>query len=255
MGGTAWALGRSPSHFTTIIAWQDRPLLAYAWIIGWWTKHNRRNWSIDPMNFSVCSDMNSVDSEEVKRIIGINKKRKEHNMATRSQDELTALRSEFNSTYTGPADQADAAFADHLANLDAGVEVENAATTTPAKAKGKKAAKPAKAAKGKKAATPAPKKPAASRAKAFRPTSADRKTFNAAAAKVAGKDVKAPRLVPQAKGMTYTDFLQGKVLKLDENGSGSTALNVVSAADTKTVLGTVTVTVTKGNVKATGAKK
>jgi hypothetical protein len=96
--------------------------------------------------------------------------------------------------------------------------------------------------------------PKAPKARGFRPTSDDRKALNAAAAKVAGKNVSTPRLLPTAKGSTYTEFLQGRVLKIDENGNGSTVLNVVAAKEPGTVIGTVTVTVTKGNMTAKPTK-
>lgn len=202
----------------------------------------------------------SFDTEQVLRWKTNKANRKELAMTTRSADELETLRNDYRTNTYDPyvaglsegqtAQPFEEAFAAHLAAIDAQTGA------APKKSGGKGGGKKAAAKKGgaKKAAAPKKaKEPKAPRAKAFRPSSDDRKTFNAAAAKVAGKDVKAPRLLP-AGGQTYTDFLQGKVLKLDADGNGSTVLNVVSAKDTKTVLGTVTVEVTANKVKATGAK-
>lgn len=222
-------------------------LFRIMWHGGWIAQFREPGRKITRDDFHLLSESVQVNSDNSNRA-----SRKETLMATRTAEELESLKNDFSKTYTGDPAGLDAAFQSHLETLDAA-----ATTDAPAKAKsskkgagkkaGAKAAKPAKAAK-------APKAPAAPRPKGFRPTSDDRKAFNAAAAKAAGKDVKAPRLVPQGKGQTYSDFLSGKVLKLDADGNGETKLNVVSAKDTKTILGTVTVTVTKGKVKATGAK-
>jgi hypothetical protein len=266
----AWAMGakgRRLGHpVSRCFEFLNRPELHAAYALGWWTQRHRVA-CVWPDEFHVLFDMALVNSKDTVRQIVDATKRKDNMMTTRSAEELERLKSEFRSTYTGDDAGFDDAFASHLASIDAAADGGGSAATTGAKAAsasggkkagaksaGKKAAaKPAKAAAAKPAK--AAKAPAAPKAKAFRPTSDDRKVLNAAAAKAAGKSVKTPRLLPQTKGGTYTEFLQGKVLKLDANGNGSATLNVVAASDTSKVVGTVNVTVTKGVMKASAGSK
>lgn len=191
-------------------------------------------------------------------------------MATRTKEELDKLRDEyFNDLYKPYADAEkaagrepqdfDEAFNAHLAELD-----KEAAEQTAADIDGTETPAPAPANKGKgkgKGGTKKPAKPKTERKprpKAFRPTSDDRKALNAAAADAATK-AKAegtPRMKPQKgdPGDTYSDFLTGKTLKLDENGNGDCSLDVVTAKDMDTVIGRVDVTVRKGEMKAKGVK-
>lgn len=255
----AWTMGvESRLMGKTNTGWknqflEDRPSLPAWWLLGFYATEATRD------AFQFLFDMNRLNEELVTRIVNANKRR--INVTTRTAEELAKLRSDFTETYgDAPVEGFEAAFAAHLAELDAASPPAEAAAPAPKKGKGGGTANKGTGSKGKgkgaekgKGASK-PKAPAAPKAKAFRATSADRQTFNAAAAKVAGKDVKTPRLLPKDGKSTYTDFLQGKVLKLDASGNGSTVLNVVSAKDTKTVLGTVTVEVKGGKVKATGAK-
>lgn len=244
----AWhmgAQGRRLGHPVTR-CWHvlTRRTLQAAYVLGWWHQAHRVK-CIWPDDFTVLFDMRTLEGNQIAIILNAN--RKERRMTTRTNDELAALRSEYD---TANPDGGDEGFAAHLASIDA-TAVTSAEVDAPA-AKPAKAAKAPKAAKAAKA--PKAEKPAKTpKPKAFRPSSEDRQAFNAAAAKVVGKDGGTARMVP-ASGGTYTDFLQGKTLKLDADGSGSTVLNVVTAKEPKAVLGTVTVTVTKGKVKATGAK-
>lgn len=246
-----------------------RPALQAAYALGWWTQRHRVA-CVWPDEFHVLFDMRLMNSKDTVRQIVDATKRKDNMMTTRSAEELERLKTEFRSTYTGDDAGFDDAFASHLASIDAaapapapaaasaGAGTAKRGSGAKGKGKGGTKGKAQTAAKGKGGAKPAaaktPKEPKAPKAKAFRPTSDDRKLLNAAAAKAAGKSVKTPRLLPQTKGGTYTEFLQGKVLKLDANGNGSTTLNVVSASDTSKVVGTVNVTVTKGVMKASAGK-
>lgn len=262
MGAQGFRLGHPVTRGKSVL-WKPDCIAAY--IVGWWTQsyfHARphdgsgRISCLFPEHFTLLFDMRMADEDQVAIIMQAN--RKERPMTTRTNEELAALRGEFEKSYTGDAAGFDDAFASHLASIDATTapgEAAPAPKQAAKKATAKKGAKAKPAAKAKAAPkAKAAKAPKAPRAKAFRPSSDDRRTFNAAAAKVAGKDVKTPRLLPADGKSTYTDFLQGKVMKLDENGSGSTDLSVVSAKEPKKVLGTVTVTVTKGTVKAVGKK-
>ena len=170
-------------------------------------------------------------------------------MTTRTAEELEALKTDYRTnTYDPYAAEAQAngqepqdfeeAFAAHLAALDA----EPTPADEPAKPKG---AKP-KAGKPKKADKPAKEK----KPRGFRASSEDRKTINAAAAKVAAKaKVEGKvRCLPQ-DGQSYTDFLQGRVLKVDAEGNGSVTLDVVPVKDSKAV-GSITVTVKAGVLSA-----
>ena len=145
----------------------------------------------------------------------------------------------------------DEAFENHLAELDK-AEAEAAGTKTD---DGNKGDKPKAAAKPK--AAPKPKGPVG-----FRATGDQRKVLNAAAQlvleqhnkgikedkdKLSGK----PRLLPRQslkaqKGFTYTDFLQGKLLKTTD-GNGSIELDVVMGRD-NTVIGKIAIDVKGGAV-------
>jgi hypothetical protein len=205
-----------------------------------------------PEHFTLLFDMRWADEDQAAIIVTANRKEKE--MTTRTAEEIEALKADFAKTFTG--DDLDTAFAAHLATLDASAPATAAAA--PKAAAGKKGASAkkastAKAAPAKATKAAAPKAAKEPKAKAFRPSSEDRKALNAAAAKAAPKDTKTPRLLPTGKDQTYTDFLQGKVLKLDANGNGETTLNVVSAKEPKTVVGQVKVTVKNGTMKAVKA--
>lgn len=180
----------------------------------------------------------------------------------RTAEELAALKAEYTDTFDAWAAAEreagrevnvtfDEAFDGHLKALDAeAAEAAGTATETPAP----NPAPAPTAKKGGKKADAKPKEPKAPKAKAFRPTADDRKALNAAALDAATK-AKAegtPRLKP-ASG-TYSDFLSGKVLKLDEKGNGSVTLDVVTAKAMDTVVGKVDVTVKGGAMTAKGKK-
>lgn len=226
------------------------------------------------------------------KVGGLNKQpRESKGNAMRTEEELSALKAEYQTVYDpyAEAEKAagrepqpfDEAFNAHLEALDAegttgdttqagtgddnaagaadnggDVAIEQAqaaeaAKATGAKATGKAKATPAPKATAKPKATPAPK---AAKPKAFRPTGEDRKALNvaAAAALKAAKVEGTARMKPDSG--TYSDFLSGKVLKLDADGNGSATLNVVTASAMETVVGKVDVTVKKGAMTAKGRK-
>lgn len=226
--------------------------MKYAWMSGWEFQALWPDRAVTSYDFELCFDMERLKMGLLKRTDALTIDRKEMNMGTRSAEELEQLKADYRTNTYDPyvaglaegqqPQDFDAAFAAHLEALDA-------ADIGKAKPKGAKPTKPAKPAKAKGTKEAKAKGPSG-----FRPSSDDRKALNAAADKAKGKAEGTARLLPQQKGATYTDFLQGKVLKVDAEGNGETTLNVVTTKSKDTVVGTVTVTVKKGVLTAKAAK-
>lgn len=238
---------------------QPNGTLQEAWAGGFDTQAAHGGRKIVADDFALCFDTETLTKGLLKRHDPAIVQQGEMEM-TRTAAELEALRNSYqNDVYDPYAAEAekngqvpqpfDEAFAAHLAALDAAGPTE---APPPAKAKGKgKAAPKAKEPKAPKAPKE-PKAPAGPRTVGFRATSEDRKTINAAAAKLLPKDAKGGcRCLPQ-DGQTYSDFLQGRVLKVTD-GNGEATLNVVTGKNAD-VIGAIKLTVKDGKLTASPVK-
>lgn len=226
--------------------WREQRL---AWIGGYEYQKERPGVKIGPDDFPLCFDMNALKGGYVRRLNATAINTGEQEM-TRTAKQLEALRNDYRTNvydpYAAEAEKNgqtpqdfDEAFNAHLAALDAAGDTGGEAKPAP------KASKPSKAPK-------APKEPAGPRTVGFRASSEDRKTINEAAAKVLPKDAKGKaRCVPQ-DGQTYSDFLQGKVLKVTD-GNGTADLNVV-VGRSNDVVGAIRLTVKDGKLSAAPVK-
>lgn len=227
--------------------------LQVAWIAGWDQQSANPGQRVVADDFSLCFDMVALKGGLLRRTHAPLEE-KEMNMPTRTKKQLDELRTKYRTeTYDAYAEQARAnnqepqdfeeAFSAHLTALDAAEPTPAAQPAKPKGAKPKAAPKP-KAAKPVKERGP----------RGYRATSEDRKLINAAAEQV-GKRAKVEskvRCLPQ-DGQTYSDFLSGRVLKIDADGNGSTTLDVVPTKDSKSV-GTILVTVSGGKLSAKPTK-